>query len=148
ALNMAAELIKAGVKTQYMSDNLYANNKLSSLLLLSVVLSTLTISSDGKIATMKLTNKMYADTGANTGDSEGIINYAMTIPKVTMSIMFSETKDNTLTKVSMRSRGNNDVSSIAKHFGGGGHKNAAGFSMQGTIENSQKDLLNFFEKSK
>ena len=79
----------------------------------------------GRVAYMSLNEQEMRRFGFQQGDSEGFVNYPLTIKKMKMTAMFIE--QNGFIRISMRSRGNVDVNLFArKYFNGGGHKNAAG----------------------
>jgi phosphoesterase RecJ-like protein len=145
SLRMAADLVEAGVAPSNMYGRLYATQSLPSLSLLGLSLSTLKTSPSGKIAYLEVTRKMYKKTKTGAADTEGIINHSMMIPGVTAGVLFRETETD-LIKVSMRSVDRFDVNKIAKHFGGGGHKNASGCSIKGTIKSAERTLLSYIEK--
>ncbi len=91
----------------------------------------------GTVAYMSLTEEEMRRFWFQQGDSEGFVNYPLTIKKMKMSAMFSQQHD--FIRVSLRSRGNVDVNEFARrYFNGGGHKNAAGgksfVSMEETIQ--------------
>ena len=91
----------------------------------------------GTVAYMSLTEEEMRRYWFQQGDSEGFVNYPLTIKKMRMSAMFSEQQD--FIRVSLRSRGEVDVNTFARrYFNGGGHKNAAGgksfVSMEETIQ--------------
>ncbi|MHB9154071.1 MAG: DHH family phosphoesterase [Endomicrobiales bacterium] len=146
AMRMAADLLEAGIEPQKIYDKLYATMPLSSLNLLGAALSTLKLSSGGRVAYMEITHKMYRDTGSDVTETEGVINYSMMIPGVVVGILFRETEHAGLVKASFRSRGGIDVNKIAGHFGGGGHKNAAGCSFSGGLKSAEKLLLDYLGK--
>ena len=77
-----------------------------------------------------LTLAMFHKAGAATGDSEGLIDTLRSIAGVEAVALIREREDGSQ-KVSLRSRGEVDVEKIARHHGGGGHKNAAGYSLEG-----------------
>jgi phosphoesterase RecJ-like protein len=141
ALTMAAALLEAGVVPTKMFDKLYATQSLSSLKLLGCALESLKLSAAGKIASLTITRSVYARTGSDVSETEGIINYAMMIPGVCVGILFRETETPGVVKASFRSRGIVDVNKVSNHFGGGGHKNAAGCSIRGTIASAEKQVL-------
>lgn len=146
ALRMAAELVEAGVVPSLVYGKLYATQTLASLNILGAALSTLKLTPSGKIAYIEITREMYKTTKSEASDTEGIINYAMMIPGVVAAIMFRETETHGLIKISMRSKDHFDVNKIAKHFNGGGHKNASGCSIKGSMVSAQKTMLAFTEK--
>ena len=141
AFRMAAELLEAGVVPTEIYGRLYATQSLPSLNLLGESLTGLKTAHFGKIAYFSITKKMYRHTHSGAADTEGIINHAMMIPEIIVGIFFRETETPGLIKVSMRSKDHFDVNRIAKHFGGGGHKNAAGCSIKGSIRSVEKMFL-------
>jgi phosphoesterase RecJ-like protein len=79
-----------------------------------------------------------------SGDSEGLVNYAFKIEGVRMSVYFSEEPERV--KISFRSRGDIDVNTFARNFfEGGGHKNAAGGVSKLTLANVEKKFLDALE---
>lgn len=101
---------------------------------------------NGRVAYMSLTEQEMRRFGFQQGDSEGFVNYPLTIKKVKMSAMFSEQSD--FIRVSLRSRGPIDVNLFAnRYFNGGGHKNAAGgksfVSMEETIAHYIRSVEEF-----
>jgi phosphoesterase RecJ-like protein len=101
---------------------------------------------DGTVAYMSLMENEMRRFQFQQGDSEGFVNYALTIKKMKMSAMFLAHRK--FIRVSLRSRGDVDVNLFArKYFNGGGHKNAAGgksfVSMQETIDHYIKSVKEF-----
>ena len=104
---------------------------------------------DGTVAYMSLLESEMRRFQFQQGDSEGFVNYALTIKKVKMSAMFLAHRK--FIRISLRSRGNVDVNLFArKYFNGGGHKNAAGgksfLSMEETIDHSIRSVREFAEE--
>ncbi len=96
---------------------------------------------NGSVAHMSITADEMKRFWFQQGDSEGFVNYPLTIKKMKMSAMFTEHND--FIRVSLRSRGNIDVNLFAqRYFNGGGHKNAAG----GKSFMSMPETLKFYEK--
>jgi phosphoesterase RecJ-like protein len=92
------------------------------------------------VATVELTQEMFQRTGAEPGDTEGLINYPRTICDVQAVALFRETADGR-TKVSLRSRGSLDVERLSREEGGGGHKNAAGFTVDRALAEVRSRVL-------
>jgi phosphoesterase RecJ-like protein len=146
AFRMAADLLEAGVIPTEIYGRLYATQSLPSLNLMGEALSGLKTACSGKIAHFSVTRRMYKATKSGASDTEGIINYSMMIPGTVVGIFFRETETPGLIKISMRSRDHFDVNRIAKHFGGGGHKNASGCSIKGSLESVEKSFLTYVSK--
>ena len=139
SLRIAAALIEAGVDPWEMTVQVYEQQPLARLKLLGEVLSTLALAPGGKLATLTITNAMKARTGTAQDLTDGFINHARSISGVEVAASFTEPGSESFEQgvppgwyVSFRSRGRVDVSKIARKFGGGGHKNAAGCTIAGT----------------
>ncbi len=127
AFDAAADLVREGASPETISKWLYESQPEAVLRLIGEMLQTLEIHAEGKVATAWLTHEMIERSGAGPGDSEGLIDYPRSIDGVEAVAMFRQLEDGNF-KVSLRSRGRVDVEKIARRLGGGGHKNAAGFS--------------------
>ena len=120
----------------------YDSNTLDRLKLQGFALSErLVLLKDQASAYISLTSKDLKKFNFKKGDTEGLVNYALSIEGVNLAAFFSE-KDGAI-KISLRSRGDFDVNKLSrKHFNGGGHKNAAG----GRCEMSMKEVTELFKK--
>ncbi len=130
AFEAAAALVREGAQPEQVSQWLYESQPLPVLRLLAEMLPTLEIHQDGRIATARLDSAMFARAGAAAGDAEGLIDYPRSIAGVDAVALVRQRDDGTF-KVSLRSRGEVDVEKVARHHGGGGHRNAAGFAIDG-----------------
>ena len=128
-LRIAAELLEAGVDPWEMTVRVYEQQPLARMKLLADVLKTLEM--HGRLATITITNEMMSKTGTADDLTDGFINYARSINGVEVAAAFRQPLDGSAWRVSFRSRGRVDVSAIAQKFGGGGHHNAAGCSIEG-----------------
>jgi phosphoesterase RecJ-like protein len=128
-LRIAAELIEAGVEPWEMTVRVYEMQPLARMRLLAEVLGTLEVA--GKLATITITNDMVARANSSLDLTDGFINYARSVDGVEVAASFREPSDGGPWRVSFRSRGKVDVAAIAQTFGGGGHHNAAGCSIEG-----------------
>jgi len=134
-LRVAAELLEHGVDPWEMTVRVYEQQPLARMKLLAEVLATLELDKSGKLATITITREMVTRTGTHLDLTDGFINYARSVDGVEVAASFSEPLEGARTwHVSFRSRGNVDVSRIAGKFGGGGHRNAAGCSIDGEAQ--------------
>ena len=106
---------------------------------------------NGTVACMSLTEDEMRRFWFQQGDSEGFVNYPLTIKKMKLSVMFTEHTD--FIRVSLRSRGDIDVNLFAqRYFNGGGHKNAAGgksfMSMEDTLKHFESSIKEFAAEGK
>ena len=86
----------------------------SRLRLLCQVLGSLRFDSGGRVAWLSLTQEMLEKTGASADDSEGMVNYALSVEGVRTCALFKQERDQ-FYRVSLRSHGNADVSEVAQH---------------------------------
>jgi phosphoesterase RecJ-like protein len=127
---IAAELLEAGVDPWEMTVRVYEQQPLARMRLLAEVLGTLEV--HGKLATITITNEMMARTQSAVDLTDGFINYARSVDGIEVAASFREPSQGGPWRVSFRSRGRVNVAAIAQKFGGGGHHNAAGCSIEGS----------------
>jgi phosphoesterase RecJ-like protein len=131
-LQVAAELVRIGVKPNEMFQMIYSSKTLTSLNLLGLSLQTMQLACGGAVAYLRLEQAMFKAANSDVTEAEDFINHTMLIPGVKVGVLFREDKPDSI-KVSFRSRQAYDVNSVARQFGGGGHKNAAGCTIEGTM---------------
>ena len=125
---IAADLVARGVKPESLSRCLYDNVSLPRLNLLQRVLSTLEIHGNGQLAFIHVTDQMIAETNSVPDDVEGFVDYPRSLDSVKVAVFIKAIKPGKIS-VSLRAKGDCDVSIIASKFQGGGHRNAAGFRL-------------------
>lgn len=138
-LRVAAELVDAGASPSFISTGLYETWSEKRFHLMIMALNTLEIRD--YVASIFVTNDMYKKTGAGPEDTENFPSFPRMMKDVKISAFFREIGDNHW-KVSLRSKKEINVAEIAGQFGGGGHKNAAGFRIKGSLESAKETLLN------
>ena len=136
---VAADLIEAGVKPWRINDKIYATRAFASLKLLGAALSKLTVLDGGRTAITWLSRKDFTDAKALPQHTEDIVNNGLMVPGVQISVLFRE--EESRISVNFRSKGIVDVSKIAKSFGGGGHRNAAGCKSALPLEDLKEKIL-------
>ncbi len=130
AFEAAAELVRQGAKPERVALWVYESHPLAAIRLLGEMLSSLELHDGGRIATVVLTDEMFARAGATAADAEDLVDTPRSIAGVETVALLRQL-DGDRWKGSLRSRGPVDVERIARQFGGGGHKNAAGFEAPG-----------------
>lgn len=137
---VAADLVEAGAQPYEVASNIWENETIARLSLLSQALATLQVDPSGQIAWISVTREIIERTGASEEDVEGLVNYARKVSGVEVGLLFRETPDGKI-RVGLRSRRSVDVGTIAKSFGGGGHARAAGCGMTTDIEEARVKVL-------
>ncbi|MDZ7860897.1 MAG: bifunctional oligoribonuclease/PAP phosphatase NrnA [Candidatus Krumholzibacteriota bacterium] len=145
ALSVASELIKYGARASEITREFFYMKKFRSVKLLSCVLANLQLFEDGKIAVMTLTNSMLDEFNAEAEDTEGFIDYASSIEGVELAAFLREINPERV-RASLRSLDDLDVASLAERYGGGGHKNAAGLTLEYDLERSRELIINGFRQ--
>jgi phosphoesterase RecJ-like protein len=110
------------------------------------VLATLELYKENRIGLIFVTRSIFAETNTMPEDTEDFISYPRTLASVQVAVFIKEGKDDWIS-VSLRSKGQRDVAQVAREFGGGGHRNAAGFRVLGTsVDKLREQLLPALEK--
>jgi phosphoesterase RecJ-like protein len=130
---LAAELVAAGARPEQLYHQLFEQNSLARLRLISKVLERLTVTANGKLAHSSIIRADYETTQATPQDSEDLVNYTTSMAGIEIGLLFMEQPRGGI-KVSFRSRGQADVRQLAETFGGGGHRVAAGAIVPGALE--------------
>ncbi len=126
---MAAELIEAGVEPHKVYSRIYESLPFARVLLLQRALASVRRFDDGTITMLQLTVGDFEETGALENDSEGIIDHARAIEGTAVAVLVRELTGERAGKRKLSLRATDervDVSEIARAFGGGGHRQAAG----------------------
>ena len=124
---VVADLIDRGVNNPMVHESLFNTSSYSRLQLLGRALENLKVLPQHKTAFTTLSQKELYEFNFQKGDTEGIVNYGLSIKDIDFAAIFIENKDEGIIKISFRSEGNFDVNEFARnHFSGGGHINAAG----------------------
>lgn len=143
-LRASAELIEAGANPAFVSECLYERWEENRFALLVMTLNNLEIKSN--VAVMHITKNMFEKTGTKPEDTDNFSNLPRMIKSVKIAALFRD-MGNGFWKASLRSKGNVNVAKIAELYGGGGHKNAAGFKIKGSLKSAKEKLLLAMEKS-
>ncbi len=139
---VAGNLKSLGVDDYYVADKIYNTQSEKNLRLLGYCLANqMEVNNDYGYAMIHLTKKDYQDYDIQRGDTEGIVNFMLTMPHIKVAIFITEQP--TIVKISLRSKGDISVQDIAsKYFNGGGHKNASG----GGVYASLADIMSRVRK--
>lgn len=142
----ALTLIQVGVNPYEIYQRLYESTSIGAVILQKIVLSTLEIHEEGRIAVQILRKEDLEATGAVLEDAETFINLPLRSKDIKVSLFLKESGQGPL-RCSLRSKGEVNVSKIAQQFGGGGHATAAGFKSALSIEQTLETLLNKVKES-
>lgn len=143
-LKVASELIKAGVKPAAISESVYNNYPWSRIELMRQVVATIKRNEAGTVAWMRQTLDMRENSGAVDGDNNGFVNIPLAARDVLASIYMREVGPGRY-RISLRSKGDINVARVAETFDGGGHKNAAGFQIEGDWDEKEAEIVHMVE---
>lgn len=140
--NVASRLKKLGTDDNWVQDKIYNSLNEKNLRLLGHCLANrMEILEDHKAGLIYLTKEDYKTFDIKRGDTEGIVNYLLMMPKIEVAAFITEQP--TIVKISLRSKGDISVQDMARqHFNGGGHKNASGGGIYAKLD----DIIDRFKR--
>lgn len=145
--HVGAELVTRGANLAKICDEVYQSFPLSRARLLKHVYSKFKLTHNDRIAYFWLKQADLARTGANSNDTEGLIDHIRAIEPVVVACVFEEL-DPDLTRISLRSKSREvNVSDVAAQFGGGGHPAAAGARIPGPPLSTQRRVIAAIRKA-
>jgi phosphoesterase RecJ-like protein len=148
SLRIVSLLVKKGINLKKISEQLFKKREFkSSLKIWGEVLGRVTLDPETKMSFSFVTQDDLKKFNSNEDELSGLINLMAGIPESRFSLILIETKFGKI-KASMRSElyKGVDVAKIAQAFGGGGHKLAAGFEVEGTIADKENEILEKIKK--
>ena len=132
AFRAGAEMVDAGAQPPEVANWIHNNRSLASVRLLGESLRTLRIVCDGKLALISADQEAFQRAEAGPEDTEETVNIPRSIAGVQAVVYFKQWEPNVV-RISLRARGAVDVRKVAASFGGGGHPNAAGCTVEGPL---------------
>lgn len=134
------QCVDAGVNPAVMARRVFDSNSFGKLKLIGALLDDMELVDDGRLAVLHLDDEMLQAAGATHNDTEGLINLPLTAREIQAVVFFKIGTDGQV-RVSMRSKYDVDVRKVANTYGGGGHKNAAGFTVSGKVAEVKTEIL-------
>jgi phosphoesterase RecJ-like protein len=142
---IAHELVAMGVNPNEVYSNLYESHSLSSLVLMSRVLASLSLHCAGRVAVQSMPRELLEESKARYEEADQFINIPLRSREVRVSVFFKQNAEG-LWRCSLRSKGSIDVAEIARSYGGGGHRTAAGFKCARPSAAIQAEILERLQK--
>lgn len=146
---ITARLIEKGAENTKIHNHIYDTNSPSRLQLLGVALNNMVILQEFRTAYITLSQEELDSNNFQKGDTEGFVNYGLTLDTIKFAVIFIENKEEGIIKISFRSEGNFSVNQFARnHFSGGGHDNAAGGKSDDNMQETTKKFVSLLETYK
>ena len=137
-----AHLIEAGAPNSIIHQNVYDTNSPDRLKLLGVALKNMVMLPEYKTAYITMSQEELNNNNFKKGDTEGFVNYALSMKGVIFAMIFIENKKEKIIKISLRSKGSFSVNDFSrKYFNGGGHTNAAGGKSSKTLSKTVEEFI-------
>jgi phosphoesterase RecJ-like protein len=137
---VVAELLRRGARLKPIVESAFGGRPISTVKLLGRVMNRLTLDKKNGLVKSFITKKDASELQLETEASSGVANFIEQVEGAKIVAVFEERPEG-IVKVSLRSNNSNvDVEKIAKSLGGGGHKKAAGFECEGTLQNAMADV--------
>jgi phosphoesterase RecJ-like protein len=140
SFEIAKRCVEAGADPQWIARTHYDSSTLARVRIFGAVLNGMRLDPSGRVALLTATQAMVAGAGGTYDDTDGIINFPLTVKDIQAVGFFKDVGPGDW-RVSMRSKGDVDVGAIARSYGGGGHKNAAGCSAKGDLVQLQDTFI-------
>ena len=138
--DICRQCVDAGVNPAVMARRVFDSNSFGKLKLIGALLDDMELVDEGRLAVLRLDDDMLKATGSTQNDTEGLINLPLTAREIQAVVFFKLGADG-IVRVSMRSKYDVDVREVAAAYGGGGHKNAAGFTAAGTVNEVKDEII-------
>jgi phosphoesterase RecJ-like protein len=138
--DICRQALEAGADPVFIARSVFDSNNIGRLRLFGAVLGSIELDASGRLATIYLDRAMARAAGGTYDDTEGLINLPLTVKEIQAVIFFKEWDGNQY-RISLRSKGTIDVGSVAKEFGGGGHKNASGCTVEGSLASVRQQVM-------
>lgn len=138
--DICRQTTEAGVNPAAMARRVFDSNSFGKLKLIGALLDGMELIDDGRLAVLYLDDRMLEEAGCTYNDTEGLINLPLTAREI-QAVVFFKVASNDEVRVSMRSKYDVDVRKVANVFGGGGHKNAAGFTVTEPLQQAKPKIL-------
>lgn len=132
--------LEAGADPVAIARAVFDDNNIGRIRLFSAVLGSVEVDESGRLAKIYMDREMARATGGSYDDTEGLVNVPLTVKEIQSVVFFKEWEAG-LYRVSLRSKGAIDVGEVAKRFGGGGHKNASGCTIQGSLDEVRRQIV-------
>lgn len=144
---VVANLLDKGVENTKIHHLLFDSNSYNRLKLLGRALENMLVFPKLKTAYISLSESDLSNFNFQKGDTEGIVNYPLTIKGIDFSVIFIENSQEEIIKISFRSQGDFDVNVFARnYFNGGGHKNASGGRSEKSLTETIEDFLKIIQQ--
>jgi phosphoesterase RecJ-like protein len=146
SFDIARRCLEAGVNPQWVARTHYDSSSVGRVRVFGHVLNGMRLDASGRVALLTVTKADLAATHSTLDDTEGIINFPLSVKDITAVAFFKQAEGGDW-RVSMRSKGDVDVGALARSLGGGGHKNAAGCTVRGELESLQDRFVELLVRS-
>lgn len=140
SFEIARRCVEAGADPQWIARTHYDSSTLGRVRIFGQVLNTMRLDEAGRVALLTMTSADAAAAQASYDDTDGLINFPLSVKDIQAVAFFKEAEDGEW-RVSLRSKGDVDVGAMARSYGGGGHRNAAGCSARGRLADLQEAFL-------
>ncbi len=143
---VASELLKHGIDVYKIHRLINESLSEATIRDLGAIIRTLEVSKDGKIAWLSVRNNLVRRNPVIAEETDSIIHFARAIKGVEVAMLFKETVADSEVRINFRSTGAYDVNSLAKEFGGGGHRMASGATQRGKFKTIVKKVVSQAQK--
>ena len=138
--DICRQTVEAGVNPAAMARRVFDSNSFGKLKLIGALLDSMQLADEGRLAILYMDEAMLSSCGCTHNDTEGLINLPLTAREI-QAVVFFKVGPSGDVRVSMRSKYDVDVRAVAGQFGGGGHKNASGFTVAEPLDQVRPRII-------
>lgn len=138
--DICRQCVEAGVNPAAMARRVFDSNSFGKLKLIGALLDRMELLDEGRLAVLYLDDDILNATATTYNDTEGVINLPLTAREIQAVAFFKVGADGDV-RVSLRSKYDVDVRAVASRHGGGGHKNASGFTLKGPMDAARPAVI-------
>jgi bifunctional oligoribonuclease and PAP phosphatase NrnA len=136
----------AGANPAAIATTVFDSSSVGKLKLIGAVLDTMRIECEGRLAVLEYSDRLLAETGTTVYDTDGVINMPFMASSIE-AVALVRAEGTRQVRVSLRSKGDLDVRAIAGTFGGGGHRNASGFTVEGDASAVREQVVGLLKQA-
>jgi bifunctional oligoribonuclease and PAP phosphatase NrnA len=144
--DICRQTVEAGVNPATMARRVFDSNSFGKLKLIGALLDSMELLDEGRLAVLYMDDAMLDACSCTNNDTEGLINLPLTAREI-QAVVFFKVGPQAEVRVSMRSKYDVDVRQVAAAFGGGGHKNAAGFTVSGSLDEMRPRIVDLLVRA-
>lgn len=144
AFRYASEMVEAGADPAFVANEVYQNKPIGLLQMESRIISRIELTPEGRVAYSWICDRDNEELDVRREDAEGLVDIVRSVDGIDVAVLMRDRTDDV--RCSIRAKDSYDVSEVARSFGGGGHRAAGGFTLQGSFDEVEPQVVSALEE--